>query len=120
MQLFNSLNKGVSIVSILKYVVINSLIGEITIVWDDTNMILKEILLPDNNTKKSNLGNISYQGVLFENHPSKGIHNLMSKIKDAIKGVDVEFNINKLDLSELTDFQRLVLEKQFEIPHGNS
>ena len=107
-----------SIVSILKYVVINSLIGEITIVWDDTNMILKEILLPDNNTKKSNLGNISYHGVLFENHPSKHIHNWMSKIKDAIKGIDIEFDINKLDLSELTDFQRLVLEKQFEIPHG--
>jgi methylated-DNA-[protein]-cysteine S-methyltransferase len=108
----------VSKVSILKYVVINTLIGEITIVWDDTNKILKELLLPDNNTKKSNPGNISYHGVIFENHPSKNIHALMSKIKDAIMGHEVKFDLNKLDLSELTDFQRLVLKKQFEIPHG--
>ncbi|MBO7719838.1 MAG: methylated-DNA--[protein]-cysteine S-methyltransferase [Methanosphaera sp.] len=107
-------------VSILKYLVINTLIGEITIVWDDTNMLLKEILLPDNNTKKCNLGNISYPGVIFESHPDRYIHNLMSKIKDAVIGREVNFDLEKLDLSELTDFQRLVLEKQFEIPHGKA
>lgn len=105
-------------VSILKYVVINTLIGEIAIVWDDTNMILKEILLPDGNTKKCNMGNISYHGVIFENHPDKYIHTLMSKIKDAIIGREVKFDLDRLDLSELTDFQRIVLEKQFEIPYG--
>lgn len=110
--------KGVAGVSTLKYLVINTLIGEITIVWDNQTNILKEILLPDNNTKKSNLGNISYNGVIFENHPNKYIQGLMPRIKDAVKGIDIKFDFNKLDLSELTDFQRAVLEKQFEIPHG--
>lgn len=98
--------------------VINTLIGEITIVWDDTEKILKEILLPDYNTKKCNMGNISYHGVIFENHPDKKLHKLMSKLKEAIMGREVQFDLDKLDLSELTDFQRLVLEKQFEIPHA--
>ncbi|RAP51791.1 MAG: hypothetical protein BZ137_09700 [Methanosphaera sp. rholeuAM130] len=102
----------------LKYIITNTLIGEITIVWDDSNNIIKQILLPDNNTKKSNLGNISFTGVLFESHPNNAIRDLISRIKEAVKGTDVSFDINKMDLSSLTDFQRSVLEKQFEIPYG--
>ncbi len=102
----------------LKYIITNTLIGEITIVWDDSNNIIKQIVLPDSNTKKSNPGNIAFTGVLFESHPNDTIRKLISNIKEAVKGTDVKFDLDKMDLSSLTDFQRLVLEKQFEIPHG--
>lgn len=107
-----------SYLGILKYIIINTLIGEITIVWDDSDNTIKQILLPDNNTKKSNPGNISFNGVIFESHPNDYIRDLISRIKEAVKGSEVKFDINNMDLSSLTDFQQLVLKKQYEIPHG--
>ena len=42
----------------------------------------------------------------------------MSDIKDIILGKKITFNTTPLDLSELTEFQQLVLQKQKEIPYG--
>lgn len=105
-------------VTTLKYIVINSLIGEIIIVWEDSTNIIKQIILPDHNTKKTSYGNINYHGVLLEEHPNKYIVNLISRIKEAVLGKDITFDINRMDLSELTEFQQSVLRKQHEIPYG--
>lgn len=102
----------------LKYIVFNSLIGEISVVWDNSNDIIKQIVLPDVDSKKFNYGKIQYHGVLQETHPDTFITSVMSDVKDIVIGKDIRFEIEKLDLSTLTDFQKLVLLKQREIPHG--
>lgn len=101
----------------LKYRVFNTLIGEIAIVWDE-NEILKQIVLPDFKTRKHNYGDMDYHGVLHEVHPSNYISEVMSNIKDIVMGKNIHFELKQLDLSNLTPFQRKVLEKQNEIPHG--
>ena len=104
---------------ILKYLVINTLIGEITIVWDDSENLIKQIILPDVVTKRSSTSNIDYPGVILEKHPNRMIVDLCSDIKDRILGREVEFDTSLLDLSVLTDFQKQVLLKQIEIPYGH-
>lgn len=101
----------------LKYMVFNSLIGEIAIVWDK-NEIIKQVVLPDSKSRKHNYGDIQYHGVLHEVHPSKYILKIMSNIKEIIMGHDIKFELNQLDLNDLTQFQREVLLKQNEIPYG--
>ena len=100
----------------LKYMVFNSLIGEIAIVWDK-NEIIKQVVLPDSKSRKHNYGDIQYHGVLHEVHPSKYILKIMSNIKEIIMGHDIKFELNQLDLNDLTQFQREVLLKQNEIPY---
>lgn len=102
----------------LKYMNFNSLIGEIGIVWDDSTQILKQVLLPEISTRKQNYGNINYSGVILEETPSDIIYKIMYDIKDIILGKEVHFDIDRLDLSELTPFQQLVLTKQSEIPYS--
>lgn len=104
---------------ILKYVVINTLIGEITIVWDDSENLIKQIILPNVVTRRSSTSNIDYTGVILEKHPNRMIIDLCSDIKDRILGHEVDFDISLLDLSVLTDFQKKVLLKQVEIPYGH-
>lgn len=104
---------------ILKYVVINTLIGEITIVWDDSENLIKQIILPDIITKRSNPANIAYTGVIFEKYQNRMIVDTCSDIKDCILGREIDFDLSLLDLSELTDFQKQVLLKQTEIPYGH-
>ncbi|MCD7782056.1 MAG: MGMT family protein, partial [Methanosphaera sp.] len=101
-----------------KYVLINSLIGEIGIVWEDSTEILKQIILPDVNTGKFNYGDIDYHGVVSEKNPSDYIYSLMRDIKDVVLGNKVKFKLEQMDLSNLTDFQYDVLIKQMEIPYG--
>lgn len=103
---------------ILKYISFNSLIGEIGIVWDSTSDILKQVILPELYIRKQNYGKIRFTGVIQETVPNKFIYQTMSDIKDIILGKDIKFDINKLDLSNLTDFQKDVLIKQSEIPYG--
>lgn len=101
----------------LKYIIFNSLIGEIAIVWDSNDETLKQIVLPDSTTRKHNYGDIQYHGVIREDKPNKYIQKIMSNIKDCIMGKNVKFDISKLDLSDLTEFQKSVLLKQTEIPY---
>ncbi|MGN1321107.1 MAG: methylated-DNA--[protein]-cysteine S-methyltransferase [Methanosphaera sp.] len=102
----------------LKYIVFNSLIGEIAIVWNNKDKLLKQIILPDVNTGKFNYGKIDYHGVLSETEPDDYIMEVMSDVKEIIMGKDIHFDYSHLDFSILTDFQRIVLLKQKDIPHG--
>lgn len=102
----------------LKFIRFNSLIGEIGIVWDGNTKILKQVILPERSTQKTNPAQIAFHGVIEETSPSKEVFHVMSDIKDVVLGKDVSFDIDKFDLSDLTDFQRKVLIKQSEIPHG--
>jgi methylated-DNA-[protein]-cysteine S-methyltransferase len=102
----------------LKYISFYSLIGEIGIVWDDKTKILKQVVLPDINTKKQNYGKIAFTGVVTETSPSEKIFQVMSDIKDVVLGKEVHFDIDRFDFSDLTDFQKAVLTKQSEIPYG--
>ncbi len=109
---------GVLNLGTLRHLVFNSLIGEIAIVWDSSDDIIKQIVLPDVETRKHNYGDINFHGVLAEKHPDDYIYNVISDIKDVILGNEVKFDPEQLDLSQLTDFQCSVLLKQNEIPHG--
>ena len=102
----------------LKYINFNSLIGEIGIVWENNTEILKQVLLPELKTRKQNYGNINYHGVISETKPSDNIYQIMSDIKDIILGKNIKFDISKIDLTDLTEFQQQVLLKQSEIPYG--
>lgn len=101
-----------------KYISFNSLIGEIGIVWNSNTDILEQVLLPELSTRKQNYGKIRFNGVITETHPNDFIYQTMSDIKDIILGKNVKFDINKLDFSDLTEFQKKVLKKQNEIPYG--
>ncbi len=109
---------GVLNLGSLKHLIFNSVIGEIAIVWDSSNEIIKQIVLPDVDTKKHNYGDIHFHGVVYEEHPNDYIYSVMSDVKSIVLGKDVKFDPEQLDLSDLTDFQRSVLLKQWEIPHG--
>ena len=102
----------------LKYIQFNSLIGEIGVVWDDNTKLIKQVLLPELKTRKQNYGRIRYSGVITQTKPDEFIYQLMSDIKDIIIGKDIKIDINQLDLSDLTDFQRDVIIQQSKIPHG--
>ncbi len=101
-----------------KYISFNSLIGEIGIVWNSKTDILEQVLLPEVSTRKQNYGKIRFNGVITETNPNEFIYKTMSDIKDIILGYDVKFDINKLDFTDLTEFQQDVLKKQQEIPYG--
>lgn len=103
---------------ILKFLRFNSLIGEIGIVWDDNSKLLKQVILPERATGKQNYSQIAFHGVITETSPSEEVFRLMSDIKDVILGKNVTFNIDKFDFSDMTEFQKKVLAKQSEIPHG--
>lgn len=109
---------GVSNLSVHKYISFNSLIGEIGIVWDNNNDILEQVLLPELSTRKQNPGRIRFNGVISETNPNEFIYQTMSDIKDIILGKNISYDINKLDFTDLTEFQREVLKKQSEVPYG--
>lgn len=108
----------VSNLSIHKYISFNSLIGEIGIVWDNNNDILEQVLLPELTTRKQNPARIRFNGVITETNPNEFVYQTMSDIKDIILGKNIKYDINKLDFSDLTEFQQKVLKKQAEIPYG--
>ncbi|MBR0471850.1 MAG: MGMT family protein [Methanosphaera sp.] len=101
-----------------KYISFNSLIGEIGIVWNSKTDILEQVLLPELNTRKQNYGRIRFSGVITETNPNEFIYKTMSDIKDIILGKKVKYDINKLDFSDLTEFQQDVLRQQNKIPYG--
>ncbi len=94
------------------------MIGEIGIVWDENTRVLKQVILPEPSTGKQNYSKIAFHGVITETSPSEEVFKLMSDIKDAILGKDITFDIDRLDFGDMTDFQRDVLTKQSEVPHG--
>ena len=102
----------------LKFIRFNSLIGEIGIVWDGNTKLLKQVILPERTTQKTNPAQIAFQGVIEETSLSSDIFQIMSDIKDVILGNEVTFDVKNFDFSDMTDFQRSVLIKQSEIPYG--
>ena len=102
----------------LKHILFNTLIGELALVWDDSNNLVKQVILPSLVTGKSVSSKINYHGVILESNPSKEIRRLISNIKRSILGDRIVFDIDMLDLSELSQFQREVLKVQFNVPYG--
>lgn len=104
------------IVGSLKYIVFNTEIGEVALIWDGESEVIKQVVLPDE-SGKYNYSNNNFSGVLLEEDLSDYIRSIVEGIKDVVRGVDVDFDDVKLDFSDLTDFQQEVLEKQIEIPY---
>lgn len=102
----------------LKYIEFNSLIGEIGVVWDNKTKLIKQVLLPDLKTRKQNYSKIRFNGVITETEPDEFVYQFMSDIKNIVMGKDITFDLNKLDLNDLTPFQRNVLIQQSKIPHA--
>ena len=100
----------------LKYVVFNTEIGEVALIWDGDNDVIKQVILPDE-SGKYNYSKNNFSGVLLEENLSDYIMSIIEGIKDVVRGVEVNFNDVELDFSDLTDFQEKVLEKQLEIPY---
>lgn len=100
----------------LKYVVFNTEIGEVALIWDGTNDVIKQVILPDE-SGKYNYSKNNFSGVLLEEDLSDHIMSIVEGIKDVVRGVEVNFDDVELDFSDLTDFQREVLQKQLEIPY---
>lgn len=100
----------------LKYVVFNTEIGEVALIWDGDNDVIKQVILPDE-SGKYNYSKNNFSGVLLEEDLSDYIMSIVEGIKDVVRGVEVNFDDVELDFSDLTDFQQEVLEKQLEIPY---
>ncbi len=103
--------------SSLRYMVFNSLIGEIALIWDGKTEVIKQVVLSDVKTGKYNYSNMNYHGLIYEENPSDYILDLVFRLKRVVMGKNIKFDLDRLDFSELTDFQKTVLLKQNEIPH---
>ncbi|WP_304123793.1 methylated-DNA--[protein]-cysteine S-methyltransferase [Methanosphaera cuniculi] len=96
--------------------VFNTEIGEVALIWDGTNDVIKQVILPDE-SGKYNYSKNNFSGVLLEEDLSDHIMSIVEGIKDVVRGVEVNFDDVELDFSDLTEFQREVLQKQLEIPY---
>jgi methylated-DNA-[protein]-cysteine S-methyltransferase len=84
----------------------STIFGELTIYWRTPNLI-ERIYLPNN----ERVQDTSYK-------TNERILSLTKKIKRYLEGDDVHFTVKKLNLSICSNFQRKVLEAEYNIPRG--
>ena len=68
----------------LRYILFETLIGEIAVVWRSSDEILKQVILPDIETGRYNYAKNNYSGLLYESDPSDYIQDVIEAIKDII------------------------------------
>lgn len=102
----------------LKFTELETTIGTIGLIWNEDTQLLKQVVLPNSITGKTNTVKISYSNLETETNPPEYISHVMSTIEKLILGKNQSISFSLLDFNETTNFQKQVLNQQRKIPHA--
>lgn len=98
-----------------KYILKDTLIGNITIIFNSTkNNLIEEIIVSDQNDSED----IAFRkyGFLLEEEPKEFI----KQLNNYLNGQNFNFSLNDLNMDKLTDFEKSVLIEEFNSEYGST
>ena len=107
--------------TLFKYIINSSPIGEITIIWRKKPQFqIEEIILSNPNKTSSQIASEKYEkeGKLAINKKSKQLNNVIKEMNNYFNEKDCKFSLEYLNLDKFTPFQRKVLESEFKTKKG--
>lgn len=107
--------------TLFKYIIPESPIGEITIIWKKKPKFqIEELIISNPNKKSSEIVQEKYEkeGELTINKKSKPFNNFLKQLNNYFNEKDYKFSLDYLNLDKLTEFQRKVLKTEFQTPKG--
>ncbi len=107
--------------TLFKYIINSSPIGEITIIWRKKPQFkIEEIILSQPDKSSSEIAEEKYRedGPLAINKKSKQLNNVIKELKNYFNEKDPKFSLEYLNLDKCTPFQRKVLETEFKTKKG--
>ena len=107
--------------TLFKYIINPSPIGEITIIWrKKPKFQIEEIILsrPDKSSTQIAEEKYEQEGKLPINKKSKQLNNVLKELDNYFKEKDAKFSLEYLNLEKFTPFQRKVLETEFKTKKG--
>ena len=93
--------------TLFKYIINSSPIGEITIIWRKKPQFqIEEIILSNPNETASQIANEKYEkeGELAINKKSKQLNNVLKEINNYFNEKDCKFSLEYLNLDKFTPF----------------
>lgn len=109
-------------IKFMVYTLKNTVIGDISVVFsNELNFYIKRIFLSDYKSSSLDKAYDSFSNLVEVNYNDLNIYlqGFVSKIRDYLNGKNVNFSLEHLDLSGLTEFQRTVLLNEFKF-HGRN
>ncbi|WP_297981628.1 methylated-DNA--[protein]-cysteine S-methyltransferase [uncultured Methanobrevibacter sp.] len=106
--------------SLYKYTIEKSKIGEITIIWrDEGKFIIEEILLSLPNKSSKERAKEKYEREEeLKIKKSKQLKKFLKELNKYFDGKPYKFSLDYLNLDKLSEFDREVLKAEFETPKG--
>ena len=107
--------------TLFKYIIKQSPIGEITIIWrKKPQFLIEEIILSNPNKTSSQIAKEKYEkeGELAINKKSKQLNNVLKEMNNYFNEKNYRFSLEYLNLDKLKPFQRAVLEAEFNTEKG--
>ena len=101
----------------LKFTQFETIIGEIGLIWNEDTQLLKQVVLPNTTTCKTNTAKIKYSNLETETNPPEYISNVISIIEKLTLGKNQNISLTLLDFDNTTNFQKQVLNQQRKVPH---
>lgn len=103
--------------TLFKYIINPSPIGEITIIWrKKPKFQIEEIILSRPDKSSSQIAEEKYEqeDKLPINKKSKQLNNVLKELDNYFHEKDARFSLEYLNLEKFTPFQRKVLETEFK------
>ena len=107
--------------TLFKYIITSSPIGEITIIWRKKPQFqIEEIIISNPNQTSSQIAKEKYEkeGELAINKKSKQLNKVLREMENYFNEKDYKFSLKYLNLDKLKPFQRAVLEAEFKTEKG--
>ena len=107
--------------TLFKYIINPSPIGEITIIWRKKPQFqIEEIILSNPNQTSSQIAKEKYEqeDILSINKKSKQLNKVVKELNNYFNEKDYKFSLEYLNLDKFTPFQRKVLETEFNTKKG--
>lgn len=107
--------------TLFKYIIEKSPIGEITIIWRKKPQFqIEEIILSNPNQTSSQIAKEKYEqeDILSINKKSKQLNKVVKELNNYFNEKDYKFSLEYLNLDKFTPFQRKVLETEFNTKKG--
>ena len=107
--------------TLFKYIINPSPIGEITIIWrKKPKFQIEEIILsrPDKSSSKIAEEKYEQEEPLAINKKSKQLNNVIKELNNYFHEKNPKFSLEYLNLDKCTPFQRKVLEEEFKTEKG--
>jgi methylated-DNA-[protein]-cysteine S-methyltransferase len=107
--------------TLFKYIIHESPIDEITIIWRKKPQFqIEEIILSKPDKSSSEIAKEKYEQEepLAINKKSKQLNNVLNELRNYFNEKDPKFSLEYLNLDKCTPFQRKVLEAEFKTKRG--